>query len=68
MLPQGGVQFGAKSGCDFTLTPIFAVESDRFPDGIDDDLTRIAASEVLFELFANGRIDVAIHVIVQLPQ
>jgi len=68
MLPQGRVQFRLKCRRDFTLTPIFAVESDRFSDCVHDDLARIAASEVLLELFANGGIDIAINVIVQLPQ
>jgi len=41
------------------------VEPDRLPDVVDDDPARVAALEVLLERIADGRIQLAIDILVQ---
>jgi len=42
-----------------------AVELNRLPNVVDDDLAGIASSQVLFKTFADRRIDVTVDVIIQ---
>ena len=41
------------------------IKSDRLANVIDNDLTRVAIRHVPVELFADRRVDRAIHVIIQ---
>jgi hypothetical protein len=62
------MEFRPKRDWHFTLPSIFPVKRDRFADVVHDNLARIASSQMLLEFIADSRIDLAIHVVVQLSQ
>ena len=61
------MQLGSKLDGEFVRPAVF-VERDRLADGVQDHLAGVAAGHVLLKRLADGRINRAIHVFIQLRQ
>lgn len=62
------MQFRSKFDGKFAFSSILAIERDRSPNIVDHNLARVARGEVLFEFVTDGRVDLAVNVVIQLQQ